>query len=584
METASYQPQLQALGQALHSVLQQDVPVPVDVRCVMKQGKLLVLAQHPPDISLDAKRVFALLKTAIKSHRDDLLYPLLADTSTLPVQLYLRVQDQPQPYAFYPFQLDLDPEESLDSRDLMSSLDETPASWDSTPEDVPATPGSPPKRSRRLWLGLLIAGVVVLGGAAAYLLTRPCVIGGCRPLEQAETLFTQSQQAMAQVESADDVRAVYEQLVEARYLTTRVPQWSGYHETAQAQRDRYDRHTEAISRVMSAQRDAFAAAQRSQNPPHPIPTWEEIRDLWESAIAHLEAVPADSPIADFAQRKLAEYQSNLAVINQRIEQEQDAQSRVRSAREMAQRATDQESSAIMADQWQSAYTAWQIAIDILKPIPAQTMSHAEAQQLLSIYNTRVADLRDRLSQEERSTAIYRQSLQLANQASTYEQQEQWSRAVSTWQDALSQVQQVPVDSSYHEQMQPLVNSYSLALEDAQQNLRLAIAAQRAQAELDKLCAGPTPPCTYQVSRNRTEVWLTIPQTTAIPFPQPDRPGTVLNPPLETLLHQIAQVGTLANVEIDVYTAEGNLFGRYVPTLSGYVPPTYVEVLDRSPTP
>ncbi|TVQ17314.1 MAG: hypothetical protein EA367_17995 [Leptolyngbya sp. DLM2.Bin15] len=591
METASYQSQLRSLGQYLQDTLQQEVPVPVEVRCVIKQDKLLVLAQHPPDVSLDAKRAFSTLRKALTAQTDDLLDPFLTDVSTLAVQLYLRVEEQPQPYAFHPFQVEaIAPVEDLTDDETAELLSEDElARWssESAMEEEDLQDASPNQRSTKLpWrLGALVAGLVMVAGVAAYVLSRPCVLGSCPPLLQAEELFTQSQGQMASATSAADVKAIYSQLTEASYLTTVVPQWSGYYEDALAQRDRYDEHVKAVGRVVSAQTDAFDAAQRSQNPPHPIATWEEIRDLWESAIAQLEEVPADSPMHGLAQQKLDEYSANLAAINQRIQMEQEAQSRVRSAREMAQRANDQEAGSDSPERWQSTYTTWQIAIGMLQPVPAHTMSHAEAQQLLALYNTRMSTIRDRLSQEELSTTVYRQSLQLADQAATYEQQEQWSQAVAAWQNALTNAQQVPADSAYHDQVQPLVNSYALALEDARQNLRLAIAAQAAEAELSKLCGENNARCTYQVSREDVQLRLTPAyQANAASFPQPTTSSMPLPASMDTILYQIAQVGNTARVEINVYNADGTLFGRYVPSLSGYVPPAYIEVLDQEPVP
>ncbi|HEY9815153.1 MAG TPA: hypothetical protein V6D20_05035 [Candidatus Obscuribacterales bacterium] len=600
METASYQSQLRSLGQYLQDTLQQEVPVPVEVRCVIKQEKLLVLAQHPPDISLDAKRAFSTLRKALNAQTNDLLHPFLTDVSMLAVQLYLRVAEQPQPYAFHPFQIEaIAPIEALtddETADLLSedelsnwvsesAMPESAMVEDEEPPDESSSPSQRPAKRLPWRLGAAVAGLVVVAGVAAYVLSRPCMLGSCRPLLQAEELFTQSQGQMASATSAADVKAIYEQLTEASYLTTVVPQWSGYYEDALAQRDRYDDHVKVVGRVVDAQADAFAAAQRSQNPPHPIATWEDIRDLWESAIAQLEEVPADSPMHGLAQQKLEEYRGNLAAINQRIQMEQEAQSRVRSAREMAQRATEQEAGSDSPEQWQSAYTAWQIAMEMLQPVPAHTMSHAEAQQLLSLYSTRMATLRDRLSQEELSTTVYRQSLQLADQAATYEQQEQWSQAVAAWQNALTNAQQVPTDSSYHDQVQPLVNSYALALEDARQNLQMAIAAQTAETELNKLCGGDNARCTFQVSREEVQLRLTPTyQANAASFPQPTSASMPLSASMDTILHQVAQVGNAARVEIDVYNADGSLFGRYVPSLSGYVPPAYIEVLDQEPAP
>ena len=75
------------------------------------------------------------------------------------------------------------------------------------------------------------------------------------------------------------------------------------------------------------------------------------------------------------------------------------------------------------------------------------------------------------------------------------------------------------------------------------------------------------------------------QSTAATFPlTSDRavPATALSTSMDALLSRIAQVGDAANLSIDVYNADGSLFGRYVPSLSGYVPPTYINVLNSDP--
>lgn len=630
METGSYQEQLQSLGQRLQTVLQQDVPIATTVRCLMKQGKLLILVQHGADVTLDAKKTFAGLKRVLKGNADELVHQLSPESSTLPIQLYLRGDGQPQPYAFHPFAVEASPppidsffeEGGLEDEPLgqlgdgaddlsgdlsgdlsvglashgedgLMEMDEKPAtlaiasqrsrpSGSSGEVDDRAASGDGP--SYRAWMiGGAIAGVVVVAGVVGYGLTRPCVVGGCKPLEQAAELHQQATERMVSATSPQEIAEIYDQLTEAATLTTQVPSWSGRYEEAIAQQKEYATDAATVDRVRQAQTAAFSAAQKSQNPPHPLETWQDIRGLWEEAIAQLEDVPSGSALYPFAQQKLAEYRNNLATINRRIEIEEAAQTQVQSARDRVQPLTP--GTAIETPEQQYAtLAAWEAAIALLRSVPADTMSYGDAQQLLALYQTEWAQLRDRTPPEAGSAMAQQRSLDAADRAAGHEDARQWSLAVAAWQEALSYAQQVSPASPYYAQTQPMITAYRRALASAQTELQGAIARQSVDIGLRQLCSGTVPSCTYSL-RDAVQVRLTATyQPTAIPFPvAADASSPALTPTaIDGMLYQIGQVGESANVEIDLYNADGSLFGRYVPELDGYVPPSYITVLDQAP--
>ncbi|NJL40290.1 MAG: hypothetical protein HC899_28735 [Leptolyngbyaceae cyanobacterium SM1_4_3] len=427
-------------------------------------------------------------------------------------------------------------------------------------------------------MGLMAAaGLFALAGSL-YALTRPCVIGACVPLQTAQQLSQEASQLVQANSSALDVNEAYQKLAEGSYLLGTIPRWSGEYTEAQALLQVYGTQSEALGQVVAALQTANEAAHASQNPPHPLTRWEEIRAMWEEAIALLEKVSANHPIHPLAQQKLTEYQANLSMINQRIVIEQQAQDKIQLARDTARLAEAREGVAESVEGWQLAHITWQVVVNLLQEIPSGTMAYAEAEQLLAIYQPRLEEARDRRLQEEISAKAYNQALTMAEAARQLEQQNQWSQAVSQWRSALANAQQIPTGTSYHGQLQPLVNSYSTSLSEAQETLRSAVAIGNAQAQLEQTCSSSIRICTFTLSDKEIQVRITPDYDQAIE--QAIANGQAAGNPnaqaeaaahSNALLRALADISESTQVPIELYNADGSLFGTYVPELSGYVP-------------
>lgn len=422
-------------------------------------------------------------------------------------------------------------------------------------------------------LGIL-AGIAGLG-LGIYALTRPCVIGQCIPLEKARQLRQDSLQTLYVDRSGDAVLHAYEQLAEASYLLGTIPPWSGYHDTAQDLLHNFETESENLGRVVDALEIAYAAADESQNPPHPIAHWQEIQAMWKEAIALLVQTEASSPAYSLAQQKLVEYKVNLNLINQRIETEQGAQEQVRTARDTAQLAQTRESNARTLGDWQLAHATWQTVVNLLESVPRTTMSYAEAQQLLAIYQEQLYAVSTRRTQEELAADAYQQALELADLAREAEQANQWSQAVIHWQDALNNLGQIPPETSYHSQAQPLLSSYQATLATAQTNLRVAVAIQNAPINLDTLCTGETPACSYTltgevVSLKLTEPYDRIVEQLMVYAPLDSMVSADVLTRSSTILQLVAAIGESAQIPVQLLNAQGLIFGSYEPRLAGFI--------------
>jgi hypothetical protein len=150
-------------------------------------------------------------------------------------------------------------------------------------------------------------------------------------------------------------------------------------------------------------------------------------------------------------------------------------------------------------------------------------------------------------------------------------------AVAQWKDALTNVQQVPNNTSYYSQAQPLISSYQSALSRAREHLRVAVAVQNAQIDLNRICVGMTQVCTYRQVGNAIQVHIIPDYDQAVEQTMTYTPtATDYANHSETisragvLLQAVAAVSEKVQVPIELYSAGGSRFGTYDPELSGYV--------------
>ncbi len=586
--TAARPVDLQQLGQLLQERLQLKIfpNGPLQVKCARKEETLMVLGQHPEVVLPDAQQVFAALEQAVQALHLDW---------TQKVELYLRVATQKHPYAFHTFTLEtasagavseeVAGKQRTDEPDLLRGdiwdLPEQaakPEAWapgeSVAPSPIPAV--SEPtieKRSPSL-LPAVVAGasatlVVLLAGL--YPFTRPCVIGKCREIQTARQLSQDSAKIIQGNKSARSPLQAKTQLNEASNLLKNIPFWSFYYQEAQGLLQTYERRSEHLAKIVEVQKKGAAAAEKSKNPPHSVETWQDIQSDWRAAIAQLEDIPSDSELDSWRDRKLQEYRANLNTITQRVKTEQLAQKRLKSAKTAAQLAEARQGVAQSLESWQLVQATWQTAVKSLSQIPKGTLAEREAQQLLESYQSKLAESRDRKTTEQMAVATYNRAVRVAGQAQKFEQQNQWSKAVTLWRQALSFAQQVPAGSNYYPKAQSLVASYTNSLGRAQSRLQVAVALQKARADLKKTCGGSPKVCDYAVTGDLMTVYITseyrrsLRQTAMTADKKRDfQTKQKVNNHVQTLQVALEAISNNAGIPISVYDPSGSLIGSYNP--------------------
>lgn len=469
--------------------------------------------------------------------------------------------------------------------------------YDQPPEDMPSDvgesvavgPDEPPETDWEdqypISPGLIAAGIGIAAvfGTLGYGLSRPCVIGGCDRIEQAQALGDAALIALTDQPTPQTVLDMGEQLNTAVNTLKPIPPWSQHRARARALLADYQGEADLLNAVAAAQENALIAANESQNPPHPIAHWEGIAERWRETIAQLEEIPMGSPIyAEFVVPKLQEYRANLAAIEGRIAAEQRAETNLNQAQLNASLAKDQAEIANTLSAWQTALETWKNSVKQLQQIPQGTMAYVDARELLTQYEANLAEVRTRYQQEQAAEQFYNEAVRHAATARQYESEEQWTLAMLSWRDAITQMKGVPMGTSRHADGQTLLKNYEPALSKAQENLRLAIRFDKAKEDFTGIC--PPTFCQFGMKGGTVQLSLAENYDALADFSIADPNSRVGSVPasdqmivqVNQLLQEVINIGKRTQLPIELYGADGGFIARFSPELEGYVKTLVVQ--------
>ena len=618
--------------QPLETLIRQELEqtqfvLPANIRCVVKQHMLLILLDYAVLKTTDEPSEHQAIQRAVSQGAQKFLASLLKLQFQGSVRCYWRQNGQRKPWASYSFRYEL-PSSSVDTntdgKPVSSQLPSQVSTAPKQSQKQPAAASSvapvqsglvkqeqtlekgdikpiinvdvPPTRSRysdilatlkvpnwRLGVGLSLTVILGTIGVGAYAWSRPCVSSACTILEQAQALNTSL--AFDADASVTEVAQTYTALLDINYQLSQVPFWSPHYDEVKGLLATYETHTYQVSQVLGAQEQAKGAIASSQSPPYPLHDWQETQEQWQGAIQTLEPVSQDTIVSPLVQTQLQEYSTKLQSIEQKMEQEQIALNNVKAARKFAQIAETNSSSAVSVEQLQQVEANWQNALDQLTNVSAETMAYAEAEHLQAIYYPQLLAVRDRLEIEALAEQAYNQAIIFAEQSTAFEQEQQWSLAVQRWQQALEQINQVPENTIYYEQVFPLVTSYTTALTNAQDHLRKAVAVQKAQQELAKRCSVMSEICEAVTADHDLHVRLAAhsndsgaEQSSELAPGLKNAAGriddstnaSVAPQSVNLWLSEISTIGKMMQVSINVYNPDGTILGTYSPQSASFV--------------
>lgn len=583
----------ETLRQGLIDYLQCYPDLTLD-RWEKQDGLLLLWVQHPAPEAVNPGALLVDLEGLFGQWAETIARQDWYWKAPLSVRLYLQVGGEDQPYALQRFTW---PRSQGDQLPLAEGgdggsppLEEGAPYFSDVALALPDTAIAPPRPpgwgqvqgaiARGLgqyWGYGLAALILTASGLFAYMLSRPCVVGTCDRLAKAEEFYSLAEASLSANLTEDDLNAAAADIRAATQLLSPIPAWSTHYGAAQANLQRYRQSAEVLETLNQARDKAMAAAQLSQNPPHPVERWVNIQLLWQQAIDRLASIPADSPGFDYAQQKLGEYRVNHITIGRRIVAEEEAEANFNTAVATAKLAQQRMDTANSLAGWQLVTKEWQTAIKGLSLIPQGTMVYPQAQAHLQDYQQQLQRSTNRTQLEEASRRNYDQAIQSSREAAAAQSRGEWSLAVSLWQRALASVQQIPADTAPFPEAANLVETYGNQLKNAQARLQADGALQSLTATLGNLCSASATPCALQEVEGQIQVRLpgqyVQPLRQALTPPAPD--GTVsfsnqISPDLQVLINQLTTVSHQINRPVAIYDNQGNLVARYRSDLGGFV--------------
>lgn len=440
---------------------------------------------------------------------------------------------------------------------------------------------SPEPRRETSKTRLIAAGVfgAILVGGLGYVVTRPCVLGNCDRIDKAQALGDAALVELGNSPSPQTVLDMRDQLRGAVKQLRPIPVWSFHHQKAQGILSTYQSEVSDLDSVIGAQTLATEASTASQSPPHPIDYWQEVADKWKEAISQLESIDTESQIyEEIVVPKLNEYRANLATIEGRISAEQDADDSVNQALQSALLATKQTEIANSLTTWETALQSWQTAVSQLKQIPQGTLAYGEAQKLLPEYEGELSQVRTRTRQERVADQFYNEAVRYAAEARKFETENQWTLSLLNWRDAVSQIQGIPEGTVRYQEGQNLLKTYQPSLNQAQENLRLAMRFQKAEESFVQACGATSQFCTYEMKGNKVQVTLAegyddLVELSITPPNQRVTPPSANNQLIvqtNRLLNEITNIGKRTQLPIELLDEGGAFIARYKPELDGYV--------------
>jgi hypothetical protein len=616
MKATVQQEDLQVLGNILQERLVAQVLDSRDfqVKCAVKNDELMILTQHPNEVTVDTRQVFEVLEQALQWQ---------FNYQTQRVQFFLRVSGEKRPYAqhFLDFQIpaveiereteydfqipavDIERETveigretetlfmSFDHQQPSSSFTETEAkpivdSFVSNPAEsfsdyllpdsnlslgeseeienmeekfdpfanVPDKPINKPFSLSFPPLPIIIGTAVVIAmvsGGGAFVLHRGCVISECKELQTAQQFKNEYQQQIKRTKSEKDLLAVQQKLDGVVADLQKIPQWSPRYQDSQLLVTSFSEQSTKINQVAKALQMASVAQKKTQVPPKSLDELRSRQNLWRQSITSLEVIKPSNELYGLVKANLPSYQNTLKSINDQLLKEETWLQKIANAKTAGETASKLQINAKSASEWQKVESNFQTAVNTLKIIPINSLGSEDARKLLAEYQPQIILARNRAKKEQLAAASYQQAINAAIQAKIYGNQNQWKGAIKAWEQAVQSSKQVSQDTFYFNQAKALINPYTASLQQAQEKFQLYGDLTQTRSELNTSCTSRIKICTFTIENQEIKVNLT---------PEYDRLLQANNPEIQShfqsLKDALKVISQNAKLPVFIYNSQG----------------------------
>lgn len=603
MRVAALQEDLLFLSQILQENLRAEIPSGelFTVKCAVKNDRIMILTQHPQSVTPNTDQVFTILGEVLKS---------LPAHQSQKVQMYLRQVGEKLPYAqsvlifgdeigndATPYEippLEYQPEYhqhnatsantspppaaeefEVSNHLLTITADAVEEPFDplaGIPEKREST--SKPQRNYNPILGGAAAILVmIIFGGGAYLLMSPCVMLECKELQTSRQLQQSLPQLVRNVKSEAQLAQILIRVNNALASLQKIPSWSLQRSQVEEVTASLRGESQQIQQVTQALQTGVFAAQKARSLSNNIEELQARQQLWRQAIAPLETIRPNSQFYGFAQSQLTTYRSGLQSVNVQLQAQGKWQQKLNDAQAAAKVAMQRETTAKSLPELKKALGTWQIVVNALIAIPQTSPAYPNARTLLASYQPRLMAIRSTTSKIELAATSFTQAVTTAKLAEQYQQQNQWQAAAIRWQQALNIIKQVPQDSPFYSQAQPLVEAYSVALQEAQtkfQTTATTAGTDTTRKDLEKTCTATVRVCNFTIDSRVITVRMTpeYEQTLQSNIEAVNSKGVQdvksVTKHLETLQQALEIISDNANLAVLVFDAQGQQIFTHIP--------------------
>ena len=349
---------------------------------------------------------------------------------------------------------------------------------------------------------------VILAGLPFYALTRPCVIGKCNALSQAKLINDRVALATLSSPTNGVLLTAYQQLQDSEKILESIPVWSRFYKTAQDELQQQQQTSQELLEIINAVKLENRAQKTMAEAPLSSKQWQAVIQDWQNALGILNIFPENKVFSPIIQRKKQEYKQNLAKSEEKLAQERQASSDLRSAEQAAQLAKVRESKAEKPLDWSLVGATWQAAILRLQQIPSETTIYPAAKQNLAFYIPQLIRIQKQQQRVASALNNFKQAQRHGKSAETAEYNKQWEEAVSQWRKAVITLKQIPTTSPQWQKAEPLMIFYTLSLKKAESALNQQRQTNRIGQELEGVCLGVVRICNYAIAENLIQIQLT----------------------------------------------------------------------------
>ena len=461
---------------------------PVTIECCQQEDNLVITVHHPQDNDFDSQTILSLINGIIAEQEiiNEVRIDLVADTNSISNTEQSSTNDNDSP---------ADNDELSDDNQTISLTD------DSSVKKY---------QSKNFSVGFIsfVSGLVVIGIAAIiYSFTRPCVLGECNSITEIQTTITNTLQSVDADTNLKDLNNIQAQINESSQQLNRIPFWSKYHNSAQDLIKQYQQNNQDIQQLLNALELEENAKSMSQKLPLSPEEWQRVITFWQDAANILES--SNYRYFDLlVSEKLIVYQNEIQTAKERIKQERLAEKQLAEAQDLAEQNINQKAQVNSLNDLRDLEKDWRSAIEKVETIPVSTIADQQKDQLLNNYSQELLAVQQKIRQEQAAVHYLEKIKEKVNLAQKSQQNNQWTRAVSYWQEATKLLDNAPENTFLITDFTNLEQETTDELKQAKAELKLAVVRENIRNDLKKICNSSQSMCNYSVTDDLIKVYLT----------------------------------------------------------------------------